>query len=214
MIKNKRKYIIGIDEVGRGALAGPVVVAAVSLPRGFRPPRRLGKLRDSKKLSPAQRERWFSYFISYPLFEYAVARVYSRGIERMNISNAANWAATRAYTRLMANGKWLMADSRVFLDGGLFLQRKSASSQRWSARTRVRADEKITAVKAASIVAKVSRDRYMEKLARKHSNYGFEIHKGYGTRRHRAAILRYGPSQVHRLTFLKKYPSMQRANGL
>ena len=110
------KYIIGIDEVGRGALAGPVTVCAVAIPKNLGIPpslklRRagriynLGKLRDSKQLTKLQRERWNEYIRNHPKISYALARVYPRGIEKMNISNAANRAALRAYTRLIAKRK-------------------------------------------------------------------------------------------------------------
>ncbi len=254
-----KKYIVGIDEVGRGALAGPVVVAAVCFPVGLKiSNRKLGALKDSKKLSPKLRELWVEYFKSIPEISYKTARVYPRAIEKINISRAANKAAGLVAERLMKS-LWqentyrptrhsgILSPShkatdgqgkntrmfRIFLDGGLFLgvkrgltrtsrgiaqkfQRLSASApldtrisngvnQRWSATTVVRGDEKITAVKVASIIAKVHRDKYMKKLSEKHPRYEFEIHKGYGTRRHISAIKKHGPSRAHRLTFIKKW---------
>lgn len=201
-----RRYIIGIDEVGRGSLAGPVTVAAVCIPKGLRIVRReLGSLKDSKKLSAAQRERWSKHIKNHQRIRFTIARVYPRSIERMNISAAANIAALRAFLRLSANCDLKPKTCAVYLDGGLYL---GSGRLRLPARTVVKGDEKITAIKLASIVAKVHRDRHMTRLARKHPKYGFEIHKGYGTKSHRAAIKKHGVSQAHRLTFLKKSITM------
>jgi ribonuclease HII len=197
------KHVIGIDEVGRGSLAGPVAVAAVCVPRGLRLINfKLGKLRDSKKLTPKRREKWFEYFKNNPDINYALARVYPRQIEKRNITKAANLAALRAFGRLVSLIGRKASGCRVFLDGGLYL---GSGEQPKFAKTVVRGDEKVKVIAAASIVAKVSRDRAMVRLSKKYPQYGFEIHKGYGTKKHRQAIKKYGPSEVHRLTFLKKY---------
>ncbi len=227
------RFVIGIDEVGRGSLAGPVVVAAVAAPRNFQfspyqskalPARQVGtgqaisnfqtKIRDSKRLTPRQRERWFEYFRKHPAVAYEVAWVYPRQIEKMNISRAANLAALRAFRRLIVTCHLSLVACRVCLDGGLYLGNMKNDNDgfvnirvhprrnlRLSARTVVRGDEKIKAVAAASIVAKVSRDRAMVRLAKKYPRYGFEVHKGYGTSAHRRAIRRLGISPVHRRTF-------------
>ncbi len=211
-------YVVGIDEVGRGSLAGPVVVAALAVPQNFqfsrlrqaRLPDGQGfggqaihnfqtKLKDSKKLTPKQRERWFEYFKNHPRIDYAIARVYPRQIEKTNISRAANLAALRAFRRLHFSCRLSLVACRTFLDGGLYL---GNGAQPRFAKTIVRGDEKVKAVAAASIVAKVSRDRIMVRLAKKYPRYGFETHKGYGTKAHFAAIKKHGPSSVHRLTFL------------
>ena len=188
-----KKYVIGIDEVGRGALAGPVVVAAALMKtqKMFDGDCELSKrrIKDSKKLSPKQRAAWFSYFKDEPAIEFAVARVYPRGIEKMNISRAANLAAERAYKRLMANCGSRTTKIQVFLDGGLFLGNRR---QPKNARTIIRGDEKIPAVAIASIVAKVTRDRFMVCLAKKYPAYGFERHKGYGTKAHYKALRKTG----------------------
>ncbi len=198
------RYVIGIDEVGRGSLAGPVVVCAVAIPVGYRVwplANRIRErfkripLRDSKKLSPKQRERWFEYFVQHPSLYYSIAWVYPRRIERMNIAKAANLAALRAFRRLKTTYHLLPTTYSIFLDGGLFL---GDGRQLPNVKTVVKGDEKFTSIKIASIIAKVSRDRYMARLAKKHPAYGFEVHKGYGTRAHLAAIRRYGPSEAHR----------------
>lgn len=196
------RSIIGIDEVGRGCLAGPVVVAVAMVTGNVRNAK-LGSLKDSKKLSAHQREAWFEHFKNNSRIAYAVARVYPRRIEAVNISNAANLAAHRAFVRLIkkqALSAGNIRKTRIFLDGGLFI--KNRKSQPANAKTIIKGDEKIPAVAIASIIAKVTRDDLMKRLGKKYPAYGFEIHKGYGTRIHRDAIARYGPMEAHRLTFL------------
>jgi ribonuclease HII len=196
-------FIIGIDEVGRGALAGPVVVAAARVGAGFRTVNRtLGKLRDSKKMSAKKREAWFAYFCDHPKISYAVAFVYPRQIEKRNISGAANLAALRAYERMNRESGIGNREVKLFLDGGLFLG--SRKSQPSHAQTIVKADEKIPAVAIASIIAKVTRDRAMVRLGKLHPHYGLAIHKGYGTKMHKEALFQYGRCGVHRATFLGK----------
>ena len=197
------EWIVGIDEVGRGALAGPVVVAAAALPLGQTVRNRgLGTLKDSKKLTARQREAWAGYFYGSTdgggfRVPFALARVYPRQIEKRNISKAANLAAKRAFVRLAASKNI----KKVFLDGGLFIG--NGSPPRY-AKTIVKGDLKIAAIKIASIIAKVHRDRLMRRLAKKYPRYGLEVHKGYGTQAHRRAIKKYGPCPAHRLTFLGK----------
>ncbi len=206
-------YIVGIDEVGRGALAGPVVVAAVLISiesKAIIKSAKLGALKDSKKLGAKQREAWAKYFRQHKGVDFAVARVYSRGIERMNISAAANRAAEKAFTRLMEK-HGVGSVKHVFLDGGLFLGSRVKQSRQYKlAKTVIKADENIPAVAAASIIAKVARDRFMVKLAVRYPRYHFDVHKGYGTAIHRSALAKYGPSDVHRLTFLHKKPIIKR----
>ena len=193
---------MGIDEVGRGSLAGPVAVAAVCIPRGLRLINfKLGKLKDSKKLTPKRREAWSKFLCRHQRLNYAIARVYPRQIEKRNISKAANLAALRAFRRLTKTYNLKPITCRIFLDGGLFLGRKNKVA---GAKTVIRGDEKVPAIKIASILAKVSRDSAMRRLAKRYPRYGFEAHKGYGTKKHFAAIKKYGPSKAHRLTFLGK----------
>jgi ribonuclease HII len=202
------RYVIGIDEVGRGSLAGPVVVAAVCMPAHLRPKTKNLKLRDSKKLTAKQREEWAAYIKIHPRINFAIARVYPRGIEKLNISGAANLAALRAVRYLSTRYSLLSTRCKIYLDGGLYLGSKkntisiNQSNPLISVRTIVRGDEKIKAVAIASIVAKVHRDRLMVRLAKRYPEYGFEVHKGYGTKAHLRAIKKNGPSDAHRLTFL------------
>ena len=195
-----RKYVIGIDEVGRGALAGPVVVAVALIkdPKAICARCGLGKLKDSKKLSPKRRVAWCVYFKDHPAIEFSVARVYPRRIEKINIARAANLAALRAYDKVTRNSGSHIKNARVYLDGGLFL---GNGRQPKNAKTVVKGDEKIPAVAAASIIAKVARDRFMVRLAKKYPAYGFDVHKGYGTKAHYRALKKHGLCNAHRKTF-------------
>ncbi|MBI3088637.1 MAG: ribonuclease HII [Candidatus Colwellbacteria bacterium] len=206
----KIMYIVGIDEAGRGSLAGPIVVAAVSIPKGFYPRSgALPRLRDSKKLNPSQRSFWFRYIKAHPKITYSTARIYPRKIEKLNIANCANLAAHRCYSKIAgfinetSAKKADYSDFTVFLDGSLYLGSKK--SQPSFAKTVTRGDEKFVVIKLASIVAKVTRDRYMIALHKKEPLYQFNLHKGYGTHLHQKLIQKHGPAEVHRLTYLKEY---------
>ena len=202
------RFTIGIDEVGRGSLAGPVVVAAIAIRNGksISNPK-LGKLRDSKHLTKKQRAEWSRYLKNHPQITYAIARVYPRTIERINISQAANRAALRAFKKLQEQHRLRPSNHKIFLDGGLFLGRDRHFP---NAKTVVRGDQKIPAIKIASIIAKVWRDRLMDRLSRKYPKYGFHIHKGYGTSAHLRAVKKHGPSKAHRLTFLGHHARISR----
>lgn len=197
------RLILGIDEVGRGCLAGPVTVAVVALPVNLK----FKNLRDSKQLTAAQREDWFRKIQNNPKILHARANVYPKTIDRINISQAANLAATRAVARLLGSGvKGMGYRVKIFLDGGLYLN-KSLNPKRYTLnpRTIVRGDEKFNCVKLASIVAKVSRDRIMRRNHKKYPEYGFADHVGYGTKKHITALRKHGPVEIHRLTFLRNF---------
>ena len=192
------RILVGIDEVGRGALAGPVVLAAVLVVgrvRWTHP--KFGRIRDSKKLTPKLREEWFGYLANHPSLEWKICRVGPAVIDRINITRAANLAALR----LAAGMTWRNINRKLFfwLDGGLSLPQNIAH------RSLIKGDERMPIIAAASIVAKVSRDRYMRRLAKFFPNYGFDIHKGYGTRLHGRMLKRYGLSPVHRRTFCRRW---------
>lgn len=225
------KYIIGIDEVGRGPLAGPVTVAAVAATVNlkFRIKNlelNLRKsdfqkltinnsdrksdfpiLKDSKRLTPKQREIWFNCIKKHPKIFYAIASVSPKVIDRINISNAANLAAARALNKLLATSHLGLATRKnIFLDGGLYIKTKTlmANGYTLNPRTIIKGDEKIPAISLASIVAKVTRDRMMRKLHKKYPKYGFDRHKGYGTKKHFKMIRKYGLSPIHRKSFNSK----------
>ena len=220
----KHHLTIGIDEVGRGALAGPVVLAAVQLHGRIRWTHpQLGRIRDSKKLTPKRREAWFRYLAVHPRLRWRIARVGPRVIDRINITRAADRGALRLCHHLVIarstaeNGttkqsRWprrrLLGSARngmpagrrwrVFLDGGLKLPTHIPH------RTIVKGDERLPLIAAASIMAKVWRDRLMRRRSRDFPAYGFERHKGYATKLHRRALRRYGPLPIHRKTFLTR----------
>ncbi len=201
----KRDYIIGLDEVGRGSLAGPLVVAAVVLPKRFKIDKlNLKKLKASKKTSPKKREEFFSFLKenSYNLgIFFKISKVSPLVIDRINVSKAANLAATRACKNLLKFlQKEKMGNFEIILDGGLSLLDKN-----FSFRSFIKGDERYLSIKLASIIAKVYRDRYMEKIHSKFPVYFFNQNKGYGTRKHLQALFNYGPSPIHRLTFIKNY---------
>ena len=190
-------YILGVDEVGRGPLAGPVVVAAVLLPRRFYLSRKLPPLRDSKKLTKNQRERWFQHAVSSGYILYEVSWVTPKIIDQINISEATNRAATRAVKRLVEHNNISTDIFNMYVDAFIKIDLD------FSFRTLIKGDNRINAIKLASVIAKVTRDRKMVKLHKQIKEYGFDRHKGYGTLEHRRMLKKYGPSKIHRLTFLK-----------
>lgn len=205
---SRSKYIVGIDEVGRGPLAGPVVVGAVLMSASLKFD--CVGLRDSKKLTERAREDWVRRIKGHPGVFFALARVAPKTIDRINISRAANLAALRAFGRLAGKHKLTSDNCAVYLDGGLYL---GNGRGRLAGRTVIKGDERIPVVALASIIAKVHRDAIMVRQAKDLPGYGFEIHKGYGTRAHRSAIRRLGPSRVHRLTFTGKWNTMDRKHS-
>jgi len=205
-------YVIGIDEAGRGALAGPVVVAAVAVPRFFKTnPKDLPKLKDSKGLTPPQREVWYRHISDHPLVFSATSRVYQSGIDGTNIAKAANLAASRAYERLFRRLELEEGSTEVLLDGGLYLGMRKHEGV--GSKTIIRGDQYRVAIKLASVVAKVTRDRYMIRLHDRYPEYNLEAHKGYGTREHFKALQNHGISEIHRLTYLSRYPNLKPTNN-
>ena len=192
MGENKSRYIIGVDEVGRGPIAGPVTVAAVMMPRGFS----FGRTRpnDSKKLSEKKREEWFLFAKRHPDIIFATASVSPEIIDRIGISRAVTRAVARAVGRV---GRVHIDEVEVLLDGLLY------APQQYRQKTIIKGDEKEPVISLASIIAKVRRDKYMITLAKRFPEYGFDRHKGYGTKEHYRAIRRYGLSKIHRKSFIK-----------
>lgn len=183
-------WIIGIDEAGRGPLAGPIAVGVVAMPVEKNEWRHWIGLKDSKQLSEKQREIWHAKIkISDVL--HSVAIVGARVIDRVGITHAASVATLRAIARLGLKPN----EAVVFLDWGLMIP------DIWQQKQFVKGDENIPAIALASIVAKVTRDRYMCQVAKKFPRYGFEQHKGYGTRAHYDAITLHGTCPLHRLSF-------------
>ncbi len=184
--------IIGIDEVGRGPLAGPVVVACVALPDNVDLKSSGLPLRDSKKLTEKQRGAWCAWIKTRKEIKYAVARGAPATIDAINISAAANRTAYRAYRKVTGN-----SNTPALLDAGIKLPKTIPQ------KAIIKGDEKIPAIALASILAKVARDAYMERMHKRHPAYNFKENKGYGTAVHIKALKRHGPCPLHRLTFIK-----------
>lgn len=182
------QLICGVDEAGRGPLAGPVCAAAVILPANVEIP----GLNDSKKLSDKRRRELFPV-IQEKAIAYAIAYADHSEIDSVNILQATYNAMERAIQGLSVRPEYALVDGNRSRDFGLPVQ------------TVVHGDSLSASIAAASILAKVSRDDLMLNMARKYPQYGFEIHKGYGTKAHYQALSEHGPSEIHRLTFLKKF---------
>ena len=192
----RMKYVVGIDEAGRGPLAGPVAVGAVAIPSNFRK-NFFKSIKDSKKLSPNDRELWFALAIEARkegLLDFAVSLVSEKVIDQKGISYAINLGIKRSLTTLN-----VPVDSQVYLDGGIKAPREFKHQL-----TVIKGDEKIPIISLASIMAKVIRDKKMVKLSKKFPEFNFHKHKGYGTSEHRQAIQKFGPTVIHRRSFLTR----------
>lgn len=205
----ENSYIIGIDEAGRGPLAGPVAVGAVCIPKNFRQKNRIAHLplRDSKKLPESARKAWFKYLTNHPKIACAVSLVSPQTIDKINIAEAVNLAASRALQKLISRRPEIATKGKIYMDAGIKINEKILAANNYSLilKSLIRGDEKINAIKLASVAAKVTRDGIMDKINRKFPDYAFSRHKGYGTKIHLEAIKLYGPSPIHRLTFIGKY---------
>ena len=181
------RIVCGVDEAGRGPLAGPVCAAAVILP----PDLQIEGLNDSKKLTDKKRRELFDVIIENAV-SYGIAMASEQEIDEINILQATFLAMQRALDKLTVRPELALIDGNRAKDFGLPVQ------------TIVKGDSLSASIAAASILAKVTRDRLMEELDGKYPQYGFAVHKGYGTKRHYEALRQYGPCEIHRRTFLKK----------
>jgi len=192
--------IAGVDEAGRGPLAGPVVACALILPPKLRKLNlvkanltklSLQGLRDSKKLSPKQREAWYRVFLSDPDIQWGIGKVGERVIDKINIHQATRLAMKRAVLNLSRKARldFLIVDGTMRIETAI--PQKAV----------IRGDELSRVCAAASIVAKVTRDRLMARYHKQYPEYGFLQHKGYGTALHMERLEKYGPSPLHRKTF-------------
>ena len=188
LYSNGFKIICGVDEAGRGPLAGPVCAAAVILPKGLVIP----GLTDSKKLTDKKRRELFP-IIKEQAIAYGIGLASHEEIDEINILQATYLAMERALAQLTVKPDIAMIDGNRAKDFGL------------PVRTVVKGDSLSMNIAAASILAKVTRDDLMLEMAEKYPEYSFEVHKGYGTKAHYEALRQHGASAIHRKTFLKKF---------
>ena len=180
--------VCGVDEAGRGPLAGPVCAAAVILP----PEIEIPGLNDSKKLTDKRRRALYDVIIENAV-SYGIAMVHEKEIDEINILQATFNAMEQAILQLSVKPAMALIDGNRERPFPVPVQ------------TVVKGDSLSANIAAASILAKVTRDHYMEEMAEKYPQYGFEVHKGYGTKAHYAALTEHGMSPIHRRTFLKKF---------
>ena len=178
------KIIAGVDEVGRGSLIGPVYAAAVILNKSINKK----DLKDSKKISKNQRERFFKIIKKNSIWSIGIASI--EEIEKLNILNASLLAMKRAIKKLKKK------PSLVLIDGN-----KLPKLQNYKLKYVIKGDQKIPSISAASIIAKVSRDKFIIKLSKKFKKYAWENNFGYGTKEHLNALKKFGPTKYHRKTF-------------
>ena len=182
------RVVCGVDEAGRGPLAGPVCAAAVILP----PHLEIPGLNDSKKLTDKRRRELYP-IIKEQAIAYGIGFASHEEIDQINILQATYLAMERALEQLQVKPEFALIDGNRAKDFGL------------PVKTVVKGDSLSANIAAASVLAKVTRDDLMEAMAVDYPGYGFEIHKGYGTKAHYAALTEKGPSPIHRMTFLKKF---------
>lgn len=182
------QLICGVDEAGRGPLAGPVCAAAVILPPNVEIP----GLNDSKKLSDKKRRELYPVIMEKAI-AYGIAFADHKEIDEINILQATYLAMERAINQLSVRPELALIDGNRAKDFGIPVE------------TVVHGDSLSASIAAASVLAKVTRDDYMMKMAEEYPGYDFEIHKGYGTKAHYAALRELGASPIHRMSFLKKF---------
>ena len=196
---NGAGWVAGVDEAGRGPLAGPVVAAAVVLPRDYQG----GGLNDSKKLTALARQRWFTQLTADSRIAWCVAEADVQEIDSLNILRATWLAMRRAVEGLGLE----CSTGRLLIDG------RPVPGLPCAGEAIVRGDGRSWSIAAASVLAKVHRDRLMQEAAERYPAYGFERHKGYGTRAHLLALEQHGPCELHRRSFAP-VAGMQLALGL
>lgn len=187
------RWIVGVDEAGRGPLAGPVYVGACAMPVDFGE-HQLQGVGDSKQMSERKRLGVYAHLKTLEGVRCAVSFSKNTHIDRKGIVRAVESALTRALSSLNINPK----EALILLDGGL-----KAPEQYPHQETHIRGDATKKVIGAASILAKVSRDAHMTRLAKRYPEYGFNVHKGYGTKKHIQAIQMNGLTPIHRVTFCK-----------
>lgn len=191
------KIVVGLDESGRGPLAGPVVACAVSINpiceiRGKFV--QIHKIKDSKKLTPKKREEFYKVLINHPQIKWGIGIVSEKVIDRINILEATRQAMKRAVLNL--SRKIDYKPDFLIIDGNSNLPKIKLPQK-----CIIKADEKVISCTLASIIGKVKRDRIMERYHKKYPQYGFDKHKGYPTKKHRQMLKKYGTCKIHRQSF-------------
>jgi ribonuclease HII len=196
------KRVVGIDEVGRGPLAGPVVAAAVIIkPAKLRIKNEkfkttLKEIKDSKKLTPKKREEIYKILTENPVIELGIGRISEKVIDKINILEATKLAIKKAIDNLkVKNQKSKVKIDSLIIDGNFKIDLPITQ------KSIIKADQRVFSCSAASIIAKVTRDRIMIRYHKRYSQYGFDKHKGYGTKLHRRMLKKYGPCKIHRKSF-------------
>src|SRR3989344_235461 len=210
-------FVVGLDEVGRGPLAGPVIAAAVTVRQIPNSKSQIPKVNDSKKLSQKKREELYEILTNHSAIEWGVGIVSEKVIDKINILEATKLSMAKAIDNLISKSQFPLthrASLRVhskqtqnsnlrnlkqidflLIDGNFKIT--SGRPQK----SIVKGDQKVFSIAAASIIAKVTRDRIMQRMHKKYPNYGFNLHKGYGTALHMTNLKNYKPCKIHRKTF-------------
>ena len=183
------EYIAGIDEAGRGPLAGPVVVASVIMPKDSM----IEGVNDSKKVSEKKREKLYDIILEEAI-SYGIGIIYQDELDEINILQATKKGLTEAVEQMKIKPDLIMVDALTGIDT-LGIPYQSI----------IKGDAKCYSISAASIIAKVTRDRIMREWDKVYPEYGFVAHKGYGTAKHIAALKEYGPCEIHRRSFIKHF---------
>lgn len=199
LLKSGYEYVIGVDEVGMGCLAGPVVTCAVAMTNHFynKHHKKLRWLRESKLLSSHQREKFAAELLKEKDLVYAISSVSPKIIDKINIYQAARRGMKNSIKKLKPN---FDLKTIVLIDG-----KTKIKGVDYEQMPIVKGDRKIFTIACASIIAKVHRDKIMTRYAQKYPNYGFEKHKGYGTKYHQARLAAFGPCEIHRKSFRLDY---------
>ena len=193
------KWIVGVDEVGRGPVAGPVTVCVCAISKEwYKKKSASAGLTDSKKMTAKNREVWYEKALTLQKeghIRFAVISKNARVVDTKGIQYAIRACIAEGFEKLALDPK----EVTIFLDGGL-----KAPKEYTHQTTIIKGDLKEKSISLASVIAKVSRDAYMTKMAKKYPGYGFEAHKGYGTKAHYKAILKHGITPLHRKSYLKR----------
>ena len=208
-----KNFVIGIDEVGRGPLAGPVTLGICLIYDFSKNKHFLQDIKESKSLSEEKRYIWYKKIISFKknkILDFQTSSVSAPLIDKFGLSYAINKALKNGLNKILKNVKeneFIQEEEifkiKILLDGGL-----KAPENFKNQKTIIKGDEKEISIAIASIVAKVNRDNFMKNISKKYPNYNFEVHKGYGTKKHIEAIKKFGKTPIHRELFLRKIKSL------